>query len=110
MGAVRAAFATAHVTSCRGSPPPYPLSLPQRAGLADCDPDMWRRVHDFNWHRVQQSPNWAELPEAERAVSVRDPELAVAGGEGDGVVVRAPGGGPGMSEADTGAESSDEEL
>lgn len=77
---------------------------------------MWRRVHDFNWHRVQQSPNWAELPEAERARTVRDPELAIAGEEG--VVVRAAGEGAkpagGTAAAETAVpaegESSDEEL
>ena len=29
--------------------------------------EMWKAVNDFNWHKVQQSPNWCVLPEAERA-------------------------------------------
>jgi tubulin-specific chaperone C len=27
---------------------------------------LWAQVDDFNWHRVQASPNWCILPESER--------------------------------------------
>lgn len=27
---------------------------------------MWRAVNDFNWHKVQQSPNWSIIPDSER--------------------------------------------
>ncbi len=39
----------------------------QRAGL-DGEESLthWKAVNDFNWHRVQQSPNWSVLPEVER--------------------------------------------
>ena len=43
------------------------------AGLSDSDEDAgawrdaWRGVDDFAWIRATHSPNWAELPPAERA-------------------------------------------
>ena len=37
----------------------------QASGLARME-NMWQRVDDFKWHRAQHSPNWCELPEADR--------------------------------------------
>lgn len=43
----------------------------QAAGL-DKGENRWREVNDFKWHRVQQSPHWSVLPEAERARRSKD--------------------------------------
>jgi hypothetical protein len=52
-------------------------------GLTE-ETDTWCRVEDFNWLRAQQSPNWAVLPEDERAPPVEAPQEACGaeGGEG----------------------------
>jgi hypothetical protein len=56
---------------------PYPLTHPSLtkdltdAGLKTVgDPavaSLWQQVDDFNWHRVQASPNWSVLPPSDRA-------------------------------------------
>ena len=49
------------------------------AGLTDAPEDAaawrdaWRGVDDFAWIRSTHSPNWAELPPAERAPPPRPP-------------------------------------
>ena len=37
--------------------------------------NKWNDVKDFKWLRAQHSPNWSELPEAERMVVTRDPDF-----------------------------------
>lgn len=58
---------------------PYPLAFPALAGdlvAAGLQPlgqlpaaAMWREVDDFDWHKVQASPNWSVLPPAQRATA-----------------------------------------
>ncbi|CAB1101520.1 unnamed protein product [Ectocarpus sp. CCAP 1310/34] len=46
--------------------PEYQQHL-QAAGLdEDAVTNTWGDVKDFKWHRAQQSPNWAVIPESER--------------------------------------------
>lgn len=60
-----------HCTAFRFAP--YGLSYEgqaedmRRAGLEKPSaPHLWRSVDDFNWHRVQASPNWSVLPPGQR--------------------------------------------
>lgn len=53
---------------------PYELAYPGAAedlleqGLGE-ESGMWERVNDFGWLRATPSPNWALLPEVERAAA-----------------------------------------
>lgn len=38
--------------------------------------DFWHRVKDFKWHRVQQSPNWTIMEEADVKVVLRNCAVA----------------------------------
>ncbi|OQR98103.1 tubulin-specific chaperone C [Achlya hypogyna] len=60
---------------------PYALAYPALATqLADADmaapSPLFAQVHDFKWHRAQQSPNWYVLSESARHPLADDPRIA----------------------------------
>ena len=60
-----------HCTALRFAPyPPLPAALAATAFAAAsglrADHNEWNHVEDFDWLKATHSPNWAELPEAER--------------------------------------------
>ena len=75
-----------HTTAVRFAP--LPDRLPYGAcasNLASADllgdlSQLWNQVDDFGWIKTVQSPNWAEIPEAERsAMPVPENVTVVAG-------------------------------
>ena len=62
-------------TALRFAPyPPLPAALAATAFAAAsglrADHNEWNHVEDFDWLKATHSPNWAELPEAEREAPV----------------------------------------
>merc|ERR1712216_245358 len=60
---------------------PYGLAYPALASQLEAfgltqDNYVWRKVEDFNWLRVQQSPNWSIMPESDRPTIVNVPVVA----------------------------------
>lgn len=58
-----------HCTALRFAPyPTLPLPLAPAYAAAALQPEhnQWALVDDFDWLKATHSPNWAELPEAER--------------------------------------------
>ena len=60
-----------HCTALRFAPyPPLPAALAATAFAAAsglrADHNEWNHVEDFDWLKATHSPNWGELPEAER--------------------------------------------
>lgn len=75
-------------------------------------------MNDFKWHRVQQSPHWSILPEAERVRVSKDPSVSmgddaavsVTTAGGTVAVLRSDVGKGAAPSADAAEESDDEEL
>lgn len=94
-----------HSSGLRFAPAPLDALLPQAPQLAGhlaaaqlaAANELWRQVDDFGWVKASQSPNWAVLPEAERAGDVTLPRADAAGGgdAGDGQQQQQQGGGSG---------------